>query len=354
MPTRSLAVLSLVLLACAVPDAPWPPGDERPDDPMAAAAVDLLMALDEPQRDAVHHAFAHSERHNWQPVPFGDAGVRLDALDDAQREHVRALLAGALSEPGLAMVDGVIVLETILVAIEAEQGRPSRYHGPGRYFVTVYGDPSGDTPWAWRLEGHHLSITFTCRNDDWVAHGPLFVGAQPARVQGGEHDGFRLLGPHDDGVRTLLASLDDEQRARAVVDDDHPIPGNVLLTPGEDEGFDDERGLPGSALTDSQRALLGAALEHWITWLRPDLADAERARVHATLDETRLLWIGGTDVDAPHYWRLVGPHAALEYAAPERDPDHVHALWRDPTRDFGGDLLREHLRQHHGEASGDR
>ena len=74
--------------------------------------------------------------------------------------------------------------------------------------------------------------------------------------------------------------------------------------------------------------------------------------MEAGLDDMHLVWIGGDHVHDAHYWRIVGPHFALEYAAPERDPDHVHALWRDTERDFGGDPLRRHLEEHHG-ADGD-
>lgn len=316
-----------------------------PSDPMAFAASAFLASLDEDQRAACTHGFDEAERRNWQPAPFGVAGVRLDALTETQTARARALLRSALSETGVATVDGVLVLEGILVAMEAANGRPSRLHGPGRYFFTVCGDPGGDAPWGWRVEGHHLSLTFTCKNGEWTAHGPLFVGSQPARVKGGEHDGMRLLGAKDAGVRDLLASLDGEQRAQAVVAG--KLPGNVLLVPGEDEGFAEPRGLAGADLTAAQRAALTSILSDWADWLRADLAVAEKERMKAGLDETRLLWMGDTGVDDPHYWRIVGPHFAIEYAAPERDPDHVHALWRDTENDFGGALLRRHLEEHH-------
>ncbi len=342
---RIVAVL-LVAIAAAMAAAPAPAGQSA--DKMAVAADAFLASLDEDRRAACRHEFDDAERRNWQPVPFGEAGVRVDDLTNAQKSALRSLLESALSETGVATVDGVVLLERILVGLEAERGRVSPYHGEGRYFVTVYGDPKGDAPWGWRMEGHHLSVTFTSVSGKWTAHGPLFVGAQPARVRGGEHDGFRLLGTKDDVVRALFESLDEGQRARAELGD--PLPGNVLLTPGRDAGFDEARGLAGADLSADQRRVLRAALLEWAAWLRDDLAEVEKARMLAGLDETRLVWIGGTGVDEPHYWRIVGPHFAIEYAAPERDPDHVHSLWRDVENDFGGDLLRRHLERHHSGA----
>ncbi|MCB9846381.1 MAG: DUF3500 domain-containing protein [Phycisphaeraceae bacterium] len=316
-------------------------------DPMADAAGAFLDSLNDRQREDCRFDFDDAERRNWQPVPFGDAGVRFEDLNATQRERLRSLLGSALSAEGLATVDGVMTLEAILVAIEEQAGRPSRFHGPERYFVTIYGEPRGEDPWGWRIEGHHLSMTFTCQSGEWTAHGPIFVGAQPARVRGGEHDGFRVLGHHDDDVRALLAMLSDEQRARAV--GGVRIPGNVVLIPGRDDGFREDLGLVAAEMTPEQRAALMEAILDWAGWLHENLAAAEEARVKESLDRTRLYWLGGTGADEPHYWRIVGPHFAIEYAAPEADPDHVHALWRDLEHDLGGDLLRRHLERYHAE-----
>ncbi len=342
MLTQMLAMLAM--LATSEPLA------RSTQDPVSDAASAFLDSLDETQRAACTYEFSDAERKNWQPVPFGTAGVKLEDLSETQRERLRELLKSVLSEEGLATVDGVMVLEAILVAIEQERGRASRFHGAERYFITIYGDPaSADTeanaPWAWRIEGHHLSFTFTCKAGEWVAHGPLFVGSQPARVQGGEHDAMRLLGSKDDNVRALIGMLDAEQRARAV--GEQRVPGNVVLTPGRDDGFGEPRGLPASEMTQIQRAALLRAISEWAKWLRKDLAEAEVERMRDSLEKTTLYWLGGMGVDEPHYWRIVGPHFSIEYAAPERDPDHVHALWRDLENDFGGDLLRRHLEKHH-------
>lgn len=318
---------------------------EQVPDPMAVAAIAFLAFLDDDQRAACTFEFKHTERRHWQPVPMGDAGVRLDEMTEKQRARARALLQSVLSERGLATIDGVMMLERILVAMAAERGQRGGLLAVDRYFFTIYGDPQGKSPWGWRVEGHHLSMTFTCKNGDWIAHGPLFIGSQPARVKGGQHDGMRLLGSKDDNVRDLLASLNDEQRAKAVVKG--TLPRNIILLPGRDDGFDEPLGLAGSEMSPAQRQALFLAISDWANWLRVDLAKKEIKIMKEGLDKTRVLWMGGTGVDEPHYWRIVGPHFAIEYAAPERDPDHVHALWRNTENDFGGELLRRHLAEHH-------
>ena len=249
---RCSTALGVVLVTLALAFGVGPPSvDVRVADPMAVAASAFLASLDDEQRAACTFEFEDAERRHWQPVPFGDAGVRLDEMTDSQRAAGRGLFQSVLSERGLATLDGVMVLERILVGMAEARGQRGGVLEVDRYFVTVYGDPAGDQPWGWRVEGHHLSLTFTCVSGEWTAHGPLFVGSQPARVKGGEHDGMRLLGSKDDNVRSLLGNLDDEQHAKAVVEG--RLPSNVILVPGPRRrihraaGLGERRDEPGAA-----------------------------------------------------------------------------------------------------------
>ena len=63
---------------------------------------------------------------------------------------------------GLLAARGVIKHENILRRVETEAGvaNASR-RDPGLYYTSVFGKPSAAAPWAWRFEGHHLSINVT-------------------------------------------------------------------------------------------------------------------------------------------------------------------------------------------------
>ena len=67
----------------------------------------------------------------------------------------------------------------------------------------------------------------------------------------------------------------------------------------------------------------------------------------AGVEKIRFAWAGGTERRRPHYYRLQGPSFLVEYDNTQNDVNHVHSVWRDPERDFGGDLLREHVRNGH-------
>ena len=65
--------------------------------------------------------------------------------------------------------------------------------------------------------------------------------------------------------------------------------------------------------------------------------------------ELHFAWAGGTSIDQPHYFRIQGPVTLVEFDNAEDNANHVHSVWRDPSNDFGADLLIQHHLEHdHG------
>ena len=48
-----------------------------------------------------------------------------------------------------------------------------------------------------------------------------------------------------------------------------------------------------------------------------------------------------------HYYRVHGPTLLIEYDNTQNDANHIHTVYRDLERDFGGDALRQHLAAAH-------
>ena len=48
-----------------------------------------------------------------------------------------------------------------------------------------------------------------------------------------------------------------------------------------------------------------------------------------------------------HYYRIHGPTILIEYDNTQNNANHVHAVVRDLTSDFGDDVLAEHYRTRH-------
>jgi hypothetical protein len=53
------------------------------------------------------------------------------------------------------------------------------------------------------------------------------------------------------------------------------------------------------------------------------------------LDAVHFAWAGPTAPGQPHYYRLQGPRLLIEWDNTQRNANHAHSVWRDPTSDFG-------------------
>jgi hypothetical protein len=96
----------------------------------------------------------------------------------------------------------------------------------------------------------------------------------------------------------------------------------------------------------AQRKLFGDLIEVYVSRLAEPLAAQARSRID--LDAVHFAWAG--DVERrrwPHYYRLQAPSFVVEYDNTQNEANHVHAVWRDPDGDFGGDALRGHLAREH-------
>jgi hypothetical protein len=321
-------------------------GNSRSAPDSSDRARAFLASLDGPQRARASFAAGDARRLDWHYVPRERAGVTLGELGAEPSKAFRALLGATLSDEGLRRFDGILRLEGVLREVESSPARD-----PGRYAVAVYGAPSSDAPWAWRVEGHHLSLNVSAAGDR-VAVTPFFLGANPARVEGGPYDGLRVLGEEEDLACELARSFKPAQRASGVHEKD--VPADVILGPGHAASFLEPAGIAASELDAGQRALLARLVATYAGDFAADLHGAAIDRLRAAGEaspggapDLHFLWVGGTDRGAPHYWRVQGRVFAIELDDVQGGANHVHTLWRDFEADFGEDLLRKHREEHH-------
>lgn len=343
---------------------------------MTEVATGWLDALEPAQRQKASLDFDNrDERTSWAYFPRGSKGLSLLEMDARQQKLVHALIAGALSFHAYAKVTTVMALESLVNLLE--EGRLDVFRDPRRYFLSVFGVPGGER-WGWRFEGHHVVLNFTSVAGEVVSPTPLFIGAQPAEVLHGDAAVIRPCGEEEDTARELLGSLDPEQRRQAVICEAAPpdfvlmnapfvpeacLPGDVgSLAPvqamavsmpiGQREALRFERarprGLAASQMSGTQRGLLSELVYVYIDRLPEPLAEMERAKIERVgIDGVHFAWAGEDRPRRPHYYRLQGGSFLVEYDNTQNDVNHVHTVWRDADNDFGGDLLREHVRQGH-------
>jgi len=332
-PTRRTVLAAAALLPFGSASAQTVDAAQR----IADAATRFLVSLDDAQRQKAMIAFESGNRLDWHYIPRSRSGLALGEMRADQADAARALFATVLSQRGLDLLDGVRLLEGVL---REQQGS---FRDPTRYYVSVFGTP-GRFPWGWRFEGHHLSLNVALPAAGHVAVTPFFTGAHPATVREGPHRGFRLLGPSEDLARQIMASLTDRQRQAAIIA--NRSFGEIVASPQRERDLGNPRGLPLGEMTGAQRTLVEALMDRFLGTLAADLLAQQKQRVlEQGLAAFRFAWAGSLTPGDAHYFRVHGPATLIEHDNTQNGANHVHAVWRDLTADFGGDALADHYRQ---------
>lgn len=318
---------------------------------MVIAAQAFLNSLSPELRTQVTLPFEGEDRFRWHYFPqemFARKGVNIKHMTDGQRKAAHALLRSALSTQGYLKATHIMQLETVLGAVERARTGGGMNRDPELYWLMVFGAPSREKPWGWRVEGHHLSLSFIAINQELMATTPAFMGANPAEVPGGANAGLRILGAEEDLARVLVLSLDDNQRARAVILNE--APPDIVTRADREVALRDPVGLPASAMTETQRSALWQLMAEYVQNARSDTAQRQLERIeHAGIGNIHFAWVGSMERGNAHYYRVHGPTSLIEYDNTQNNANHIHTVWRDLEDDFGGDLLRRHYEEsaHH-------
>ncbi|HEY5809393.1 MAG TPA: DUF3500 domain-containing protein [Povalibacter sp.] len=304
------------------------------------AADALLESLPESKQKQAQLPFDSSERTRWNYVPMRRAGVPLEDLDANQKALVDPLLQSALSPDGYKTAIGIVQHETILAGIE---GNPSR--DPQRYYTVIFGEPVPRAPWAWRFEGHHLSVNATYVDGHEQIVAPLFMGSNPARVPSGPKAGLRLLAAEEDLARALIRMLPEERRRRAMLAD-RAYSDIVTRNDPKVRSLAVE-GLSAGDMSQPEQAQLHKLIDVYAHRMTETAARDQLKRIeHAGFDKLHFGWAGSIEPGQPHYYRVHGPTVLIEYDNTQNNANHIHSVWRDLEHDFGGDLLRQHYARH--------
>ena len=333
------AFASLFFLSCQSQ------GNQAATNTMSGAANNFLQLLNAGQKSETQFLFDDEERYNWHYVPKDRKGIALKQLNDAQYKAAMDLLRTALSDIGYQKTTAIIKLENVLREVE---GRPAgdTYRDPGNYRFSIFGNPS-DSIWGWRLEGHHISFNFSAQNNSLVSGTPGFLGSNPAVVQSGSEKGLQILKDETELGFNLLYSLNTDQKAKAIIN--KRAPGDIITTNTRKAIIENPQGILYSEFNNDQKKLFMQLLTLYIHRYKQSLATQMMKEIEgAGLNNLRFAWAGDEQpgVGHPHYYRIQGPTVIIEYDNTQNNANHVHSVVRDLKRDFGGDQLLEHYKQH--------
>ena len=99
-------------------------------------------------------------------------------------------------------------------------------------------------------------------------------------------------------------------------------------------------------MSAEERAQLRRLIELYVGRMNAASAKEALARLdRAGFEKVRFAWAGGIESGQPHYYRIHGPTLLIEYDDTQNEANHIHTVYRDLERDFGGDALRAHYRR---------
>jgi hypothetical protein len=333
---------------------------------MNAAALEFLNTLSLQLRNKAMIPFdAWEERSNWHFIPtltpsspislqrilHERRGLSIKEMNSEQRLAAHALLHSAFSTQGYLKATGIMFLEEVLRETETALGADPNIialRDPELYFFTIFGKPSEDAPWGWRVEGHHLSLHFTSPTNELVATTPMFMGTNPAVVSHGTHAGASVLAAEGGIARELLKSLDNQQLAQAIIE--ATAPQDIVTGNSRKVSLGTPVGIPASKLIGAPRELLIRLVQEYINNWRSDFADRELKRITSSgVERIHFAWAGSTESGKPHYYRIHSPKLLIEYDNTQNNVNHIHTVYRDLENDFGVDMLRQHYKKggHH-------
>ena len=347
---------------------------QTPTSRVVAAANSFLSTLDESQRQRVVYSFDDNvQRARWSNFPTGvvpRGGINLKEMTAKQQAAVMNLLATVLSPQGLEKVQQIREADDDFKANGSKRGPggpgpgrrgppgggppaqfgqrgPGTGRGPGSgdifgsdlYYISFLGMPSSTNPWMLQFGGHHLALNITIAGSKGILT-PSLTGAQPATFQLNGQT-IRPLGRESDEGLALLVSLNDEQRKQAILP--YQV-ADLVLGPGQDGKKIAPEGLKASAMNDKQRALLLDLIGEWTGVINEISAKERMAQMKTDMQDTWFAWSGPTafqpGANITAYYRIQGPHLVIEYAPQSDEPtNHVHTIYRDPTNDYGSELV---------------
>jgi fructose-1,6-bisphosphatase/inositol monophosphatase family enzyme len=323
------------------------------------AALAFLQVITPEQRQRATFPMDATEWRTWINVHMNHFrhGVLLEDLAPSGRDAALDLLRATLSARGFDQARSIMRINELLAELTGDR----EAFGEWPYFMSIFGTPSGDEPWGWQIDGHHLCVN-TAVVDGRIVTTPTFMGAEPRRVRHGSLAGTSLFDPEEAYGIDLIRSLDSTQRERAIIypsiyPDDIPMhlqnlfDGRMAAGAFHDNLVAPYQGVSGGEMTDAQRHILLTLAGTYVGWSKDDHAAVKMTEVAAHLDETWFSWYGGTADDSPFYYRVHSPVILIEFdhhpgvafdnEVPSRH--HVHTVMRTPNGgDYGTDLLREH------------
>ena len=296
---------------------------------MRQHAESFLEALLDSQRVIAQKSFDDESRTDWTFFPRVRDGLE---LADIRENAVALASAEALLDCGLSDSGAKTAADIRRLDPQKNLGGGVRL-GPYRYAITIFGQPSSDERWGWRVEGHHLTLNWTIEAGRVVSVTPMALGISPFVDSAGAP---QVLGEDQQAYLDFLGTLNADTKSRAKRDG--PIPREVPGVGQPRPTSGDRVGIRFSELSDATQAAAWKVLDTVYDRFDPELAWMRRASARAQAADIFFSWSGTGLAFRPNAYRIEGKDFTFDFVNVQDNANHVHTLYREGGRDFGQEV----------------
>jgi hypothetical protein len=219
------------------------------------------------------------------------------------------------------------------------------------------GQPSMTEPWGWQIDGHHLVINYFVLGDQ-IVMTPTFMGGEPIITKTGKYKGNSIFQDEQNLGLKFINSLTIDQQKDAILSRQKSN-NNAKGEAFTDNMKQDYQGIKGGDLKEDQKTSLLYLIEQYISNMREAHLNVKMEEINNHFNETYFSWVGEIEEDAVFYYRIHSPVLWIEFdhqrpvgisenQSNGASRNHIHTVVRTPNgNDYGKDLLRKHLENHH-------
>lgn len=268
-------------------------------------------------------------------------GLNFGAMNATQIAYAKALLkeisGSSISGEGFDELEQILNSDDYLLQYERNGG-----YGSANYYIAFLGTPSTTGTFSIQFGGHHIAFANTYKDGVLVGATPSFRGVEPAEEFSFNSRVNQPMKEEINAFKAMIQGLNSTQLASARLNNIRdlvagPQQDNVLSTLAYS-------GVKVSDLTTTQKELVLNAIKTYVQ----DIAEYEKFMTiyENELDDTYIAYNGTTNfATTGDYVRIHGPSVFIELAmqgtvtvtgVSTRNSAHIHSVWRDKTRDYGG------------------
>ncbi len=334
---RSVLVGGAALALSSTPPLPSfaaPAQPLMPANELTNRVISFLSLLDKRRTKMVSFKWNGETWQDWNYFGGGEfikPGLRLEQMTTAQKNATWNILAAVLSPSGLRKAKNVMLLQDILAA----QGNGRGVRSSQRFSIAIFGEPGPTGTWGVRLEGHHLSLSFSVKNNQLISVTPAAFAALPNRVMSGPHRGLNTLQGEEKLARQLQADLAPRLRARAQRSDRKLR--NILSYAGREHANTRKVGVAAADMTSGQREILRKLVQTYaVDPYVGSLAAAQAKRLKLN-DEAAIhfAWYGPNITEKSFGYRVIGDRFVIELGCIDQRAQHLHPIYHDLDTTLG-------------------